>query len=53
MGCSGFPEASGLLQKWFPDRRSVRPLASGGSITAASRSVICTLHHLMSPLSCL
>ena len=46
-------QASGLLQKWFPDKRSVRPLALGGSITAASRSVIWTLHHPRSPVSCL
>jgi hypothetical protein len=46
-------QASGLLQKWFPDKRSVRPLALGGSITADSRSVIWTLHHPRSPLYCL
>lgn len=46
-------QASGLLQKWFPDRRSVRPFALGGSITAASRSVTWTLHHPRSPVFCL
>jgi hypothetical protein len=46
-------QASGLLQKWFLDKRSVRPLAFGGSITAASRSVIWTLRPPRSPLSCL
>lgn len=46
-------QASGLLQKWFPDKRSVRPFALGGSITAASRSVIWTLHHSDSPQLCL
>lgn len=46
-------QASGLLQKWFPDKRSVRPFALGGSITAASRSVIWTLHHPKSQFCCL
>lgn len=46
-------QASGLRQKWFPDKQFVRPLALGGSITAASRSVIWTLHHSRSPFSCL
>jgi hypothetical protein len=50
--CAALAHASGLRQNWFPERRFPRPGEPGGSTTASSRSVICTLLNPIVPSLC-